>query len=140
MNALDLRIKRPLKIASEAEWASWKTEAKVISDMLKNSGLQDKTVAIETGIDPAVLSKAQNGQARLSEVHMDALMDATGSEAWLHYWLLKRGYDPRCLRRIESDLERENRELREKLQQVELEREVEIRLYSKLSTPARASH
>lgn len=138
MNALDLRIKRPLKSTSEADWSSWKTEAKVISDMLKNSGLQDKTVAIETGIDPAVLSKAQTGQARLSESHMDALMDATGSEAWLHYWMLKRGYDPRCLRRIESDLERENRELREKLEQVEKERDVEIRLYSRLAVSAQA--
>ncbi len=84
------------------------------------------------GIDPGTLSKAASGQARMSEDHMDALMDACGSEAWLHYWMLKRGYDPRCLRRIETDLERENRELREKLKKVEDEREVELRLWSKL--------
>jgi hypothetical protein len=132
MTSLDLRIRRPLKHHSETDWPAWTSEGKVIGDMLKQSGLQDKTVAIETGIDPAVLSKAQTGQARLSETHMDALMDATGSEAWLHYWVLKRGYDPRKLQRMESDLERENRLLREKLDAIEAEREVELRLFTKL--------
>jgi hypothetical protein len=135
-NDLDLRIKRPLKPVNQGEWDSWTSEAKVIADTLKNSGLQDKTVAIEIGLDAAILSKAQSGQARLSEQHMDALMDACGSEAWLHYWMLKRGYDPRCLRRIESDLERENRLLREKIESMETEREVELRLFTKLRSAA----
>lgn len=134
MSSLDLRIKRPLKNQSDAHWPTWTSESKVIADMLKHSGLQDKTVAIETGIDPAVLSKVQTGQARLAEDKMDALMDATGSEAWLHYWMLKRGYDPRHLRRMESDLERENRVLRERLENVEQERVVELRLFTKLRT------
>lgn len=67
---------------------------------------------------------------------MDALMDACGSEAWLHFWLIKRGYDPRSLRRIESDLEKENRELRERLEQVNQEREVELRLLSRIRAAA----
>jgi hypothetical protein len=132
MNVLDLRIKRPLKAHSDTEWSSWTSEAKVIADMMTKSGLQDKTIAIEIDIDPAILSKAQKGTARLSEQHMDALMDACGTEAWLQYWLLKRGYDPRCLRRIESDLERENRQLREKVDRLEQEREVELRLLSRI--------
>lgn len=134
MNSLDLRIKRPLKNPPDAVWPTWTSEAKVIADMLKNSGLQDKTIAIETGIDPAVLSKVQTGQARLAEEKMDALMDATGSEAWLHYWMLKRGYDPRHLLRMESDLERENRILREQVATMEQERAVELRLFTKLRT------
>lgn len=136
MTTLDLRIKRPLKSHSDAEWASWTSEAKVIADMMSMCGLQDKTIAIEIDIDPAILSKAQKGGARLSEKHMDALMDACGTEAWLFYWLLKRGYDPRCLRRIESDLERENRELRERLAMVEAERDVELRLLSRIRVAA----
>lgn len=135
-NDLDLQVKRPLRATSSADWATWTSEAKVLADTLKNSGLQDKTVAIEIGVDAAILSKAQSGQARLSEQHMDLLMDACGSEAWLHYWLLKRGYDPSCLRRIESDLERENRLLREKLEALETEREVELRLFTKLRSAA----
>jgi hypothetical protein len=125
MSELDLRVKRPLRAIPDAEWKDWTSEAKVIEAMVTKSGLQDKTVAIEVGVDPAVLSKAQSGQARLGERQMDALMDTVGSEAWLHYWILKRGYDPRHLRRMETDLERENRLLRERLAEVERERAIE---------------
>lgn len=125
MTSLELRVRRPLKNHSIADWQAWTSEPKVLSDMCKSSGLQDKTIALETGIDPAVLSKTQTGTARLKETDLDALMDACGSEAWLMYWLLKRGYDPLSLRRIESDLEKENRLLREKLDQVERDRVVE---------------
>jgi hypothetical protein len=135
-STLDLRVKRPLKSHSPRDWEHWTSEAKVIADTLKNSGLQDKTVAIEIDVDSAILSKAQSGTARLSEKHMDALMDACGSEAWLQYWLLKRGYDPRFLHRIETDLQRENRELRERLEEIESEREIELRLISKIRMTA----
>ena len=133
---LDLRVRRPLRTIPESEWAEWKSEAKVIADMLKNSGLQDKTVAIDIGVDAAVLSKASSGQARLSEGAMDKLMDTCGSEAWLHYWMLKRGYDPRKLHRFETDLERENRQLREKLARIEEQREIEIRYVRELRVAA----
>lgn len=136
MTQLDLRVRRPLRAVPETEWPAWTSEAKVIADTLKHSGLQDKTVAIEAGIDPAVLSKAQSGAARLNEQQMDALMDACGSEAWLHYWMLKRGYDPRKLTRMESDLERENRVLRELLAKKEAERAVELRLFRELRVAA----
>lgn len=124
---LGLRVRRPLRSIPESEWPDWTSEAKVLADMLARSGLQDKAVAIEVGVDPAVLSKAASGQARLSEPHMDALMDCCGSEAWLHYWLLKRGYDPRQLHRFETDLERENRVLKERLAEMENQREIELR-------------
>jgi hypothetical protein len=131
---LDLRVRRPLKKFTEADWEVWTSEAKVIADMLKHSGMQDKTIALEIGVDNAVLSKAQTGMARLSENHTNDLMDACGSEAWLFYWILKRGYDPRSLRRIETEVERENRELKERIAKMEEEREIELRLFSKLRT------
>lgn len=124
MTQLDLRVKRPLRPIPDSEWQNWTSEAKVLSDTLKHSGLQDKTVAIEAGIDPAVLSKAQSGAARLNEQQMDAVMDACGSEAWLHYWMLKRGYDPRCLRRLETDLERQLREAQEHITQLRHDKRV----------------
>lgn len=131
-HSLPLRVSRPTLPCTEAEWPTWTSEAKVIADMLKGSGLQDKAVALEIDIDNATLSKACSGQARLSEAHIDALMDATGSEAWLHFWLLRRGYDPRQLHKLESDLERENRALRERLSEVEKEREIELRLFRQI--------
>lgn len=126
MSSLDLRVKRPLKPLTEASWPEWTSECKVLSDMCKQSGLQDKSIAIEINVDPAILSKSKGGTARLAEQQMDALMDACGSEAWLHYWVLKRGYDPRSLHRLESDLEKENRHLREKLAEMTRKREIEI--------------
>lgn len=128
MTTLDLRVKRPLRTVPQSEWEDWTSEAKVLSEMVSKSGLQDKTIAIEISVDPAVLSKTKSGQARLAEKDLDAFMDACGSEAWLHFWMLKRGYDPRVLRRMESDLEKENRLLRERLAVIEHEREVELRL------------
>jgi hypothetical protein len=133
---LDLRMKRPLRTVPESDWPAWTSEAKVIGDTLKQSGLQDKAIAVEAGIDPAVLSKAQSGAARLNEQQTDALMDACGSEAWLHYWVLKRGYDPRKLTRLESDLERENRVLRERLEEMQQRRKIEIQYARELRAAA----
>lgn len=130
-NELNLRVKRPQRPIPENEW-TWPTEAAAISAMIATSGLQEKTVAIEAGIDPSTLAKVKQGTARPSEDHLDAFMDACGSEAWLFYWLLKRGYDPRSLRRFESDVERENRELREQLQAMAAEREIERRTIREL--------
>lgn len=133
---LDLRVKRALRTIPESEWEDWSSESKVLSEMVSKSGLQDKTIAIEISVDPAVLSKAKSGQARLAEKDLDAFMDACGSEAWLHYWMLKRGYDPRQLHRMESDLERENRMLREELAKSKAEREIELRFVRELRVAA----
>jgi len=95
--------------------------------MIALSGLQEKAIAIECGIDASTLAKVKQGTARPSEEHLNEMMDATGSEAWLFYWLLRRGYDPRSLRRIETHVEKENRELRERLAAIEHDREVERR-------------
>ena len=134
-NALDLRVKRPLRAIPESEW-NWPSEAAAIASMIALSGLQEKTIAIEAEIDPSTLAKVKQGSARPSEDHIDRMMDATGSEAWLYFWLLRRGYDPRSLRRFETDLERQNRELTERLAQLEAEREIELRLFRQLRATA----
>jgi hypothetical protein len=134
-NELELIVKRPLQAVPESDW-KWRSEAVAIASMIARSGLQEKTVAIECNIDASTLAKVKQGTARPSEAHLNAMMDATGSEAWLYYWLIKRGYDPRSLRRFESDVERENRELRERMAAMEAEREVELRLYRQLRSVA----
>jgi transcriptional regulator with XRE-family HTH domain len=134
-NELELVVKRPLRAVPEADWG-WKSEASAIGGMIARSGLQEKTIAIECGIDASTLAKVKQGTARPSEEHLNQMMDATGSEAWLFYWLIKRGYDPRSLRRFESDVERENRELRERVTAMQAEREVELRLYRQLRANA----
>lgn len=130
-DTLDLRVRRPLRDIPEAEW-SWPTEAGAIASMIAMSGLQEKTVAIEADIDASTLAKVKQGTARPSSDHLERMMDATGSEAWLYFWLLRRGYDPRSLRRIETNVERENRELRERVAAMETEREIERRTIREL--------
>ena len=128
MSNLDLRVVREIRPYRDGDLEGVTSEAKAIAEMARQSGLLDKSLAIEVGVDPTLFSKAQHGSARLSEQQTNALMDACGSELWLSYWLVKRGYDPRSVRRFESDIERENRELRERIEQMERERAVEIRL------------
>ena len=118
-NRLELKVKRPQRQIPESEWG-WKSEASAIASMIALSGLQEKTVAIEAEIDASTLAKVKQGTARPSEEHLDRMMDATGSEAWLYYWLLKRGYDPRSLRKLETETERRAREAEEALAQERL--------------------
>lgn len=105
-----------MRAVPEQEW-NWPSEAAALAGMIGTSGLHEKTVAIEIGMDPSTLAKVKQGTARPSEDHVSAIMDATGSEAWLFYWLLKRGYDPRSLRKLESETERRAREAEEALEQ-----------------------
>lgn len=132
-NTLNLRVKRPLRAIPESEW-NWPSEAAAIASSISLSGLKESAVAVEAGLDASTLSKVKQGTARPSEDSLDRIMDGTGSEAWLYYWLLRRGYDPRSLRRFESEVERENRELREQMARLEAEREVEKRTIRDLLT------
>lgn len=129
---LNLRVRRPLRAVPEADLSKLTSEAAAIRYACENSGLQDKAIAVEIGVDAAVLSRAKIGQARLGDDAMDALQDATGIEAPLFAILLRRGYDPRSLRRIETDVERENRELREQVASMETERAIERRTIREL--------
>lgn len=115
VTALNLRVRRPLRTIPEADLAKLSSEAKAVQYACENSGLQDKSIAIEIGVDAAVLSKAKAGQARLNDDALDALQDATGIESPLFAALLRRGYDPRSLRKLESETERSLREAHEAL-------------------------
>lgn len=129
---LNLRVRRDIKPIPEADFSKLDSEAAGLKYAIENSRLQDKTVALEIGTDAGTLSKAKAGQARLNDEAMDRLMDLTGCEAPLIAWLLRRGYDPRSLRRFETDVERENRDLRERMEALEKEREIERRTVREL--------
>lgn len=129
---LNLRVRREPKGIPDGDFDKLSSEAAAIRYAIENSRLQDKTVAIEIGTDAGTLSKAKSGQARLNEESLDALADATGFEAVLFAHCIRRGFDPRSLRRFESDVERENRELRERMTALEAEREIERRTIREL--------
>jgi hypothetical protein len=96
------------------------------------SGLHDKIIAADVGVDNAVWSRFKTGQNAPSGEQLDKLMTRCGNEAPLFWLLLKRGYDPRSLRRIESDVERENRELKDRMSELERERQIERRTIREL--------
>lgn len=128
MSALELRVRRPLREIPEADYGRLSSEALAVRYCTEQSGLQDKSVAIEVGVDNATLSRAKLGQARLSDEALHALMDATGLEAPLFAMLLRRGYDPRSLQRLESEQDRLLRERDERIAELEREREYTLRL------------
>ena len=125
MNAC-LTYKRELKPVPEGDWSKLGTEAKAIQYACEHSGMQDKSVAIETNIDNALLSRAKSGDARLPFDALQALMDCTGCEAPLYAMLLRRGYDPRSLRKLETETERALREAKERVETLENEKRVLI--------------
>lgn len=115
MNAA-LTFKRAPMPVPEADWSKLTTEARAIQYACEHSGMQDKSIAIESNIDGALLSRAKTGDARMSFDALQALMDCTGSEAPLYAMLLRRGYDPRSLRKLETETERQLREAHEALE------------------------
>jgi len=92
------------------------------------AGLLDKIVAADLGLQEAVWSRIKTGQNSLSLDGVVALIQRCGNSAPLDWILLKLNYDPRSLRRLESDTERELRETKEELTRLKTEREVEMRL------------
>ncbi len=134
MNQLELIVKRPIKPTTLGDLQGIDTEAKALRAMARASGLQDKALAVEIGVDNATFSRVMSGQARFSEEQLQRFMDACGSELWVSWWLAQRGYDPTSPRRIETDVERENRELRDQIEQMQRDRETELRLLRDLRT------
>lgn len=110
-----------------AEVAKQPTGHSAVALCASKAGKLDKIVAADLDIQESVWSRVKSGQNSLSLESLDALMTTCGNELPLHWLLLRRGYDPRSLRRIETDVERENRELREQLAAMAREREIERR-------------
>lgn len=94
----------------------------------------DKTLQQELGVDKAQFSRWQSGTEGIVWPKFVTLMDICGNDAPLLWMLHQRGYDLKSLRKRESELERENRELREQLETIKHERDVELRLLSIIRT------
>ncbi len=75
----------------------------------------DKTLQQELNVDKAQFSRWQSGTEGVQWSKFTVLMDRCGNDAPVLWMLHQRGYDLHSVRRRESALERENRELREQL-------------------------
>ena len=96
----------------------------------------DKTLQQELEVDKAQFSRWQSGQEGIVWAKFVKLMDVCGNDAPLLWMLHQRGYDLNSLRRQETELERENRLLREELERERLERAVERRIFSEIRSVA----
>jgi hypothetical protein len=76
-------------------------------------------------IDAGHWSRIARGEAHFPVDKLPALMDLCGNEAPLVWLTHARGYDVASLRKRETDIERENRELRERIAVMAHEREIE---------------
>lgn len=75
----------------------------------------DKQLQLALGVDKGQFSRWHSGQEGIKWERLACLMDHCGNDAPLLWMLHARGYDINSVRRVESTLERENRELREQL-------------------------
>lgn len=101
---------RPEEVARE------RTLGSAIELCAKVAGFDlDKQLQQALGVDKAQFSRWQSGQEGIKWDRLTALMDYCGNDAPLLWMLHARGYDLHSLRRVETEIERENRELREQL-------------------------
>lgn len=73
----------------------------------------DKEVSMPMGVNKAQFSRWKSGGEGIKWQKLTALMDACGNDAPLLWMLYSRGYDLSSLHKRETEVERENRELRE---------------------------
>lgn len=80
---------------------------------VKAAGLTPKQVQDELKTDKAQFSRWTDGKEGIVWPKLVGLMDLCGNDAPVLWMLLDRNYDPSSLRRVETELERQNRMLRE---------------------------
>lgn len=73
----------------------------------------DKTLQMELGVDKAQFSRWQSGEEGIKWPKFEHLMDLCGNDAPLLWMLQARGYDLHSIRRKETEVEIDNRRLRE---------------------------
>lgn len=100
----------------------------------KAAGLEPKQVQDALKTDKAQFSRWTDDKEGIVWSKFVALMDLCGNDAPLLWMLAHRGYDLSSLRKSETETEKENRLLKERLASMEAERAIERRLMSELIT------
>ncbi len=99
---------RPEEIARE------KTLGEALALCAKLAGFSlDKELSSRLKVDKAQFSRWQSGTEGILWPKLQGLMDACGNDVPVLWMLHQRGYDLHSVRRVESEIERENRVLRE---------------------------
>lgn len=136
MGRLDLRVNRPVRPCDLGEVALLPTLGAACRYAADQCALQDKSICIETGIDPGVWSRIKSGDANPGGEVLLRLMALTGCEAPLLWLLLRRNYDPTSLRQTESELERRARMAEERADAAEFRTRTALELLRDLRVVA----
>lgn len=83
---------------------------------LELGGFEPKQVQHALKLDKAQFSRWQSGQEGVNWPKLVAVMDHCGNDAPLLWMNHARGYDLAAMRKVETELERENRELRNRVE------------------------
>jgi hypothetical protein len=132
-----MQIAIPVEVTNQ-EITREKTLGGAIALCVKAAGLEPKeamdALRVDGGkaVDKAQWSRWESGQEGIVWPKLCALMDLCGNDSPVLWMLQQRGYDLTCLRKRESETERELRQAQERIRQLEHEREVERRLFREL--------
>lgn len=126
MTQLSIPMLGPSVAVDLADVQKQSTGAAAISLCATKSGKLDKVLAADIGAQEAVWSRIQTTGKGFSLEQLSQLMDSCGNESPLFWLLLYRGYDPRSLRRLESDSERRLREANERIAELEKKHSVMV--------------
>ena len=77
------------------------------------AGLEPKQVQFALKLDKAQFSRWHSGQEGITWPKLKAVMEHCGNDAPLLWMAHDCGYELKAMRKIESELQRENRQLRE---------------------------
>lgn len=84
----------------------------------------DKQASADIAMDKAQWSRIKSGQEGIKWRRLDAFLDSMGNDIPLLWMLYQRGYDVLSLRKRESETERQLREARERIEELEHDKRV----------------
>jgi hypothetical protein len=101
-------------VVTPAEISREKTLGGALELCAKVAGFDlDKTLQLALGVDKAQFSRWNSGEEGIKWPKFEKLMDHCGNDAPVLWMLQARGYDLHSIRRLETEVESENRRLRE---------------------------
>jgi hypothetical protein len=109
------QVALPVEV-NPSEVARKKTLGGSIELCLELAGLEPKQIQADLRLDKAQFSRWQSGQEGILYPRLCAVMDRCGNDAPVLWMASNRGYDLRSMHKVENELQRENRLLRQQVE------------------------
>lgn len=116
--AKQLRLPREMIVLDDSIVHTQKNLLRAFITAADLGGLEDQQAAAAAGMDPATWSQFKNGTRGIKPLECNTFLDQCGNNLPLAYWAYTRGF---ALAPLESELQRQLRNEREKRAEVEKE-------------------